>query len=442
MKRLCLVILFLCFCTLLFAQNPIVPPGVYIADPSARVWNDGKLYVYGSTDESPNYYCSYHHDVLYTSDLKTWSIQKNTFASKGENDQVPYNDALLFAPDVAYKNGLYYLYYCQPDKNTREGVATSKSPLGPFTSGKPIDVGQHNQIDPAVFMDDDGQAYYIWGQFNAKIAKLKPNMTEIDSTTVNDKILTEKEHFFHEGGYMVKRNGIYYFIYAHMGRGGKPTCIGYATSNSPMGPFKYGGVIIDNSFSDPGNWNNHGSIIEFNKQWYVFYHRATHGSNTMRKACMEPIFFNKDGSINEVEMTTQGAAKPLDALMKMDAERACLLHGNVRISAISEKNEALTQIKKGDKVAYKYIDFKDGVDRVTVNVLAGKSDAIIDFALDNIWGPSIGSVKIPANATAQGWQQHTIKVKKVNGVHALWLRFNATTEDTTSQLDWFKFIKQ
>ena len=68
-----------------------------------------------------------------------------------------------------------------------------------------------NEIDPCVFIDDDGQGYYIWGQFSAKIAKLKPNMMEIDSTTIKDNIVTEKEHYFHEGGYMVKRNGIYYY---------------------------------------------------------------------------------------------------------------------------------------------------------------------------------------------------------------------------------------
>jgi arabinoxylan arabinofuranohydrolase len=438
MKRYLFLFLILNFQTNLFAQNPIVPPGVYIADPSAHVWEDGKLYVYGSTDENPKYYCSYHHDVLSTSDLKTWTITKNSFASKGEDDQVPYNDALLFAPDVQYKNGTYYLYYCQPDNNFSEGVATSKFPVGPFLNGKSINLYGNNQIDPCVFMDDDGQAYYIWGQFQAKIAKLKPNMMEIDSSTIKYNIVTEKEHFFHEGGYMVKRNGIYYFIYAHMGRGGRPTCLGYATSKSPMGPFKYRGVIIDNDHSDPENWNNHGSIVEFNKQWYVFYHHATHGSNTMRKACIEPIYFNKDGSINEVEMTTQGAAEPLDAKKQIDAERACLLYGNVRVEAVKSDNEVLTKIKRGDEVAYKYINFKEGVDSVLVNVILGKSAGTIDVALDNIWGPSIGTIKIPSNMNEAYEIELAAKVREVKGVHAVWLRFN-TDDEESFQLDWFKF---
>ncbi|RPH93298.1 MAG: hypothetical protein EHM72_16450, partial [Calditrichaeota bacterium] len=252
------------------AQNPIVPAGVYIADPSAHVWNDGRLYIYGSLDESTQYYCSWRHHVLATDDMKTWTIYKDRFSSKGVNDQLPETDALLFAPDCQYKNGIYYLYYCLPDPNYSEGVATSSSPLGPFTNAQKINLHGYNQIDPCVFVDDDGQAYYLWGQFTAKMAKLKANMTELDQTTLRDSVITEDEHHFHEGGYLVKRNGIYYFIYAHMGRSQKPTCLGYATSSSPMGPYKYGGVIIDNDNCDPGNWNNHGSLVEFCGQWYVF----------------------------------------------------------------------------------------------------------------------------------------------------------------------------
>jgi len=158
-----------------------------------------------------------------------------------------------------------------------------------------------------------------------RVYKLKSNMIEIDESTIKKDVLTESEHFFHEGGFMVKRNGVYYFIYADISRANRPTSIGYATSLSPMGPYSYGGVIIDNDHCDPGVWNNHGSIVEFKGQWYVFYHRSTHGSNTMRKACVEPIYFTPEGRIKEVEMTSQGAGKPLHAASKIEAEMACLL---------------------------------------------------------------------------------------------------------------------
>jgi arabinoxylan arabinofuranohydrolase len=425
----------------ILAQNPIAKPGLYIADPSSHVWKDGKLYIYGSRDENPAYYCSHDHYVLSTSDLIHWEVTPDAFASAGKNDQVPYSDDFLYAPDCQYKNGTYYLYYTLASPVNTEGVATSNSPVGPFVNGMVIDLGGINQIDPCVFIDDDGQGYYIWGQFSAKMAKLMPNMVEIDKSTIRDSVVTEKDHFFHEGGYMVKRNGIYYFIYAHMGRAGMPTCIGYSTATSPMGPYKYGGVIVDNDHCDPGNWNNHGSIVEFKGKWYVFYHRSSHNSVTMRRACVEPITFHADGSIDEVEMTTQGAAGPLNPLLKMDAERACLLTGNVRIVAFTAGNEELTGIRNEDKAGYKYFHFESGTDSIIFMVAPGKTGGKIDIGLDNRWGPSIGTVDIPGHGDGKTWITVKGKISQVKGVHAIWLRFSGTGEDLFN-VDWFKFSSQ
>jgi hypothetical protein len=371
--------------------------------------------------------------------LKTWELTPDVFTSIGEHDQVPYNDQFLFAPDCQYKYGTYYLYYCQPGEES-EGVATSKSPTGPFLNGQKIDTKGINQIDPCIFMDDDGQAYYIWGQFAAKIAKLKPNMTEIDLSTMKDSIVTEKEHFFHEGGYMVKRNGIYYFVYAHMGRANMPTCIGYATSRSPMGPFKYGGVIVDNSHCDPGNWNNHGSLVEFKGKWYVFYHRATHNSYTMRKACIEPITFNEDGSINEVEMTSQGASGPLEATSKIEAEWACLLFGNSYISSFSPKEDQLTNLKDGDRVVYKYIDFPSSINKIEIRLKPGKSPGKIELVMDQSWHSPFATIDVPKSPNADEWVTVQANVKPIPGVHALWLKFSGD-RNAMIDMDWFRFSK-
>ncbi|MDH4196954.1 MAG: family 43 glycosylhydrolase, partial [Candidatus Aminicenantes bacterium] len=398
----------------------------------------GKIYVYGSRDESPKYYCSWDYAVLLSSDLRTWEVAKDAFASKGPRDQVPYSDELLYAPDCQYRNGLYYLYYCLDSDANIEGVATSESPTGPFTGGRVIDLKGWNQIDPAVFIDDDGQAYYIWGQFTAKMARLKPDMTEIDPATIRDNVLTEKEHFFHEGGTMVKRNGLYYFVYAHMGRGNRPTSIGYATSRSPMGPFTYGGVIIDNDHCDPGNWNNHGSLVEMNGRWYVFYHRATHGSKTMRKACVESITFGEDGTIDEVEMTSQGAGPPLEAREPIEAERACLLYGNVRVQAFGAANEELAGLRDDDRAGYKYIDFGEGVDSVTVRVAPGASPGRIILALDQMWAGPSATIDVPGGGDGRTWIEVTDAVKPVRGVHALWLRFRGEGDDLF-KVDSFRF---
>jgi hypothetical protein len=427
-----LIILFLFVSTILLqAQNPISPPGVYIADPSARVWKN-KMFIYGSLDESPDYYCSNRYHVLSSPDLIHWQLHRNSFVSKGDGDGVPYSDNQLYAPDCIYRNGTYYLYYCLAGNG--EGVAASKSPTGPFKTGQVIKGAE--QIDPAVFIDDDGQAYYYWGQFSAKGAKLNPDMLSIDQSTMVDGLVTEKEHFFHEGSYVIKHNGLYYFVYAHIGRQDRPTCIGYSVGKSPLGPFKYGGVIIDNAGCDPAVWNNHGSLVEFKGQWYVLYHRATHGSITMRKACMEPISFLADGSIPEVPMTSQGAGKPLDAFSRIGAENACLMSGNVRITLIEGQsdNEQLSAIRNGDRAAWKYIDFGKGATRFKVRVHS-QAGGKIDIAGDYPWGASFGTINIPVGSE---WVTLTCDVRNLNGLHTLWLRFSGG-EGNLFDIDWFAF---
>lgn len=422
----------------IFPQNPIVPPGIYIADPTARVWDDGKIYVYGSCDEHPNYYCSWHYDILASDDMKKWKLYSDRFSSKGENDAIPYSDDLLYAPDCWFKDDKYYLYYCLANDTLTEGVTVSTSPTGPFTHGTNIEMGKYHEIDPAVFVDDDRQGYYIWEKFSLKIAKLKPNMKEIDLSSVKEDVLTEKEHFFHEGAFLTQRNGIYYLVYTHMGRADRPTCIGYSTSTSPTGPYKYRGVIIDNDHCDPGNWNNHGSLVEYRGKWYVFYHRSTHGCKSMRKVCVEPIHFNENGSIDEVEMTSQGAGGSLNPLQKIEAERACLLYGNVRIEAFSQNEERLGKIRNGDCAGYKYFDFRKGVERIKMWIAPEANPGKIDIAIDNSWGPSIGTINVPGGGNLKNWKTFSCSILPRDGIRALWLRFSGKGDDLF-HIDSFQF---
>ncbi len=425
MKTIALFFLLL-FTVISYSQNPLVPPGIYMADPAARLWDDGRLYLYCSVDESTEWYCSRNYHVLSTDDMVHWKLHENTFASIGKNDQVPYNDNLLFAPDCMFRNGMYYLYYCQPDRDA-EGVAVSASPSGPFKNGKPMDTGKFRQIDPGVFIDDDGQAYYVWGQSTMKMAKLGADMYSLEEGSIRDSVLTEGAHFFHEGASMTKRNGIYYLVYADMSRGQTPTCIGYATSKYPMGPYTYGGVIIDNDHSDPQCWNNHGSIAEFKGQWYVFYHRATHNSRMMRRACVEPISFKADGSIPEVEMTSQGAGPALDAYAGIDAASSCWMFGNVRIEEPEKGLLALTDTKNGDRAAFKYIDFGEGAGEVQLRVRPGNRQGVIQLKLDYPWTGNIAQADIPA-ASKEEWITLTAKVTGASGIHALWLVFYGDQE--------------
>ena len=422
----------------LCAQNPVVPPGVFAADPEGHQWKDGRLYLYVSRDESPDFYCSWRYDLLSTDDLKNWRIHRDAFASKGPNDEVPYSDGELYASDAAYKDGKYYLYYSMRDA-IDEGVAVADAPAGPFRDGRPVE--GISQIDPAVFIDDDGQAYLYWGQFSAKGAKLKDNMLEVDTTTIVDGLVTEQEHFFHEGSSMRKRNGIYYMVYSHL-RKGRPTCIGYATSRSPLGPFEYGGVIVDNAGCDPESWNNHGSICEFDSRWYVLYRRTTNGTRSLRKVCIEPIEFNEDGSIDEVEMTSQGAGDPLDAFAEVEARRACLLWGNTRVRTCAADREELGGIRNEDYATFKYLDFGDGADTFSVTVTP-HAGGRIEVLTDNLWSAPVGTVEVPTAEGASRSVTLTVPVRPVDGVRSVTLRFLGDKEaGELFTVDSFRFGKK
>jgi beta-xylosidase len=425
------------------ARNPIAPPQAYPADPSAKVAPDGRLYLYCTIDDSTDRYCSYRCGVLSTGDMRNWKWHPDVFVSAGEGDALPENDVILSAPDAQYGAGKYFFYISQQGVPT--GVAESDSPTGPFKNVTFLDVGKHVQIDPTTFIDDDGQAYHVWGQFDMKMAKLEPDMRTIVPGSIREKVLTEKEHHFHEGAFMIKRDGLYYVVFADLSRAGRPTCLGYATSKSPTGPYTYRGVIIDNDGCNPGNWNNHGSIAEFGGQWYVFYHRSTYGDVTMRKACVEPIRFLEDGSIPEVEMTTQGAEAPLDCALRIEAEEACLLLGHVRITKDDDAGGILSGITRsptipvsnGDRATYKYLDFKQPPKKLRLRVKPGLDDTTISFHPDQPWLEKIAEVTVKGEPNGQ-WVELVCDASPVTGVHAVVIQFICRGEDGP-QLDWWQF---
>ena len=411
-------------CILANAQNPISPMGVYLADPSARVAPDGRLYIYGSRDESPDYYCSDRYDILSTSDLINWKHEKNTFSW----------ETIIYAPDAVYKDGKTLLYFENPGGD--EFVAEGESPIGPFKEAEVIE-GPH-EIDPAVFIDDDGQAYYFFGQMSSKAYKMNPDLKTLDQGSFTEGFLDEENNGFHEGIFAFKRGRYYYLVYADISRNHRPTCIGYSMATSPLGPYTYKGVIIDNAGCDPEVWNNHGSVVRYKRKWYVLYHRATHGCVAMRKACIERIRFNRDGTIDEVEMTTQGTGKPLDCMGTIDAARACKLSGHVRIEKMTDdpEREILSQIQDSDSAVWKYIRFRRKVRSVSIRVRSDVESSIT-LSTDKIGGKEIARITIPAS---DDWQLITIPARVPRGSHALWASFaKADSGNGAFQLDYVRF---
>ncbi len=356
-------------------RNPLLDENIFVPDTEAHVWGDGRIYLYGSYDiRGAKSYCSGEYHVYSSDNMTDWTDHGVSFRFSDISwaDDCPYK--ALYAPDCAYKDGVYYLYYCIPDG--RCGVAASELPYGPFKDVCRLDLNGEDGIDPAVFIDDDGQAYIYWGQFDrVRSAKLNPDMISIDKASITQP-LSVLEHDFHEGSSVKKINGKYVFVYTDTHRhkdvkaAGMATCLGYAVSDNPQSGFEYRGVIIDNYGCDPGTWNDHGSIAEFNGQWYVFYHRSTHGSEFSRHVCAEKIEISKDCRINEVKMTS-GEFRTKEFIK---ANYACALYGAVRIGG---ERLGLVGAKPGDRAVYRYITLENATgfradgEGGPVNVYAG-----------------------------------------------------------------------
>ena len=425
---------------------------------------DGRLYLYGSLDESTDVYCSQQYRVASTSDLVEWTVHDTAFTSadvpwagtapasgrsfvdgassyadlpsyaiarlptdamdmpfeefpaavRAARDQHQPTETLLYAPDAIERSGMYYLYFCMSDDS--EGVAVSGSPTGPFTNSRRLPIAQ---IDPAVFVDDDGQAYLYWGQFSANVARLNADMMSLDESSIIGNILTEKDHNFHEGASIRKRDGIYYLVFTDTSRG-RPTCLGYATSTSPTGPFDYRGIIIDNAECDPQSWNNHGSIELVDGQWYVFYHRSSRGTASMRRVCAEPIFFDPDGSLPEVKMTSQGPGLPYAPGDLIPAFETCGLTGTARIAPFGT-GEAILDMSSGDVATFRYLE---NLTPITSVEIMGQGTGELDVIVDSV---SVGSLHVGSS----------VAVHVCPGVHEVSIRATASRDLV---LDSLRFI--
>ena len=426
-------------------MNPILPSKYFVPDGEAHCWQDGRMYIYGSMDlNGDTTYCSQHYQVFSSENLIDWVGHGVSFSTLDKKVGETWFESTLYAPDCIFKDGKYYLYFCTSGNG--EGVATSDSPYGPFENPVAVKGAHLDAIDPTAFVDDDGQAYLYWGQFHCRGARLNADMTSIDETTLNTELINEPVHGFHEGPSVRKRNGLYYLVYTDTSRG-KATCLAYATSKSPLGPFEKRGIIIDNDGCDPQSWNNHGSIAEFNGKWFVFYHRSSHNSKYSRRACAEPIQFNADGSINEVEMTTQGVSGPMDPMTFIEGGQACKIGGRgdsfARVLEPKDDKDTwkdcLTHTHWGTWAAYKYIDFDQPVTTFEAIVSSAAYGGIIDICLDSPEGEIIGKCIVSPTGGWEQWQTFACEIKKVSGIHAIYLVFQGRWIGRLMDLRGFRF---
>lgn len=297
--------------TFMAKGNPVVTYK-YLGDPAALV-HDGTLYIYAGHDECPppqQYYLMNEWCILSTKDMKTFTehsykMQAKSFAwAKGE----------AWASQVIERNGKFYWYVTVEHKDIPGksiGVAVADSPVGPFKDARGSALVTNDMtteytkigwddIDPTVFIDDDGQAYLIWGNTQCYYAKLKENMTELDGPIV----LVDLPRFT-EAPWIHKRGEWYYLSYASE----FPEKICYAMSKSITGPWEYKGILNELA----GNSNtNHQTIIEFNDEWYFIYHNGAinpHGCGFRRSVCIDRLYYNPDGTMQRIIMTTEGVQK-------------------------------------------------------------------------------------------------------------------------------------
>ena len=498
--------------------NPYLPLWEHIPDGEPYVFEDpdqpGKqrVYIYGSHDTRITDYCGREQVVWSASvdSLNLWRydgeilrVDKN---AKGEPFDTAQTADVLFAPDVTMVQGAdgkktYYLY---PNDQTgyRNGlIAKSSRPDGPFEvcnwqKDNPNQVDGVLGFDPAVFVDDDGRIYGYWGFGESNGAELEPvtMATVKPGTQVVSHMISEYKEpgvfRFFEASSIRKIKDKYVFIYSRFteeGEFGLPTTnytLAYAYGDHPLGPWTYGGTIIDGRARDIDakgdtiasanvSGNTHGSICEINGQWYVFYHRQSGLNEFARQAMVAPITVKvEEGAggkveISEGEYTSEGfALNGLDPLERHSAGIACWYTGpKVAIHEwpnntfygsyveagygtddkfadpynIRNNTNAVVNNTDGSIVGYKYFNFDQTKGRNDVELVLRLTpeglDGTIQVMIDRPWtsqgGQLLGTIeltsKMPKTTT-----ELTVKLPELStfaGKHALFFVFSSPTKE-------------
>ncbi len=289
-----------------YASNPVIT-SIFTADPSAHVWEDGRIYIYSSHDMDPPRGCDLmdHYHVFSSEDMVNWRDEGEILSSQEVSWGRP-EGGFMWAPDCAYKNGTYYFYYPHPTGEWNEtwkiGVAASKSPVSDFKDQGYIEgLGGFAMIDPCIFVDEDCRSYiYYGGGARCQGGELNDDMVSLKGEMIDMEGLED----FHEAAWVFKEKGIYYFTYADNNSGANR--MRYAMSKNPLGPWEYKGIFLEPTGCD----TTHGSVVKYKGQWYLFYHdQSLSGQGNLRTVCIDYLYFNEDGTIKTVVQTKEGVKK-------------------------------------------------------------------------------------------------------------------------------------
>lgn len=446
-----------------WAQNPIVSH-CYTADPAPMVFEgNDSLYVYCDEDMNVSgvndFYYMERWRVYSTIDMVNWtdhgiSMPRTAFSWGREGT--------CWASQCVKKGDTYYWYMClsKPgDWRHYIGVGKSDKPSGPFKDARkqPIfDTGEGGDIDPTVFIDDDGQAYLYWGNNKLRYAKLRSNMIQID-TSIGDKGVVEvpltKEAFggvkvddkvtgddcYEEGPWLDKRGDLYYLMYA---AGGVPEHISYSTSNSPTGPWTYRGQVMKQQ--DTGSFTNHSGMVRYEGKDYFFYHTgwAKGGGGYNRSMSVEEMTFTSKGAIRPITATHEGV-KAIRTMSPYEQQQAETLNAAYGISVVGNESKGVyvTDIHAGDSMRVANVDFgTEGAQSITLRVAAARSANYLIIRQDNAKGKLLAKIKIEATGGTDVWEERTFDLTNTpTGIHDVHFSFSGSSTETLFNWDWWQF---
>lgn len=419
------------------AQRPIIQTK-YTADPAPMVYND-TVFLYTTHDEDDAEGFKMQDWLLYTStDMVNWT-DHGVVASLKSFDWVKRDNG-AWAEQVVERNGKFYMY-C-PIHGNGIGVLVSDSPYGPFKDplGKPL-VWQKehwDDIDPTVFIDEDGQAYMYWGNPNCYYVKLNEDMISYSGDIVK---LKETPEHYQEGPWFYKRNGHYYLAFAS-------TCcpegIGYAMSDSPTGPWKTKGYIMRPTERTRGN---HPGIMDYKGKSYVFglnYDLLKLETNThyeRRSVSVAEMHYNEDGTIQEVPYWADTKLEQIgtfNPFRKVEAETMAWGYG-LKTVPNADKSLSVVDVNNGEYICVRGVDFgKNKARRFEVSALPLEGGNL-KIRLDAPDGKIVGNVNIPQGNETSKYELYSCEVNAVSGIHDLYLSFEGENNKDLFELDYWKF---
>lgn len=419
------------------AQRPIIQTK-YTADPAPMVYND-TVFLYTTHDEDDAEGFKMQDWLLYTStDMVNWT-DHGVVASLKSFDWVKRDNG-AWAEQVVERNGKFYMY-C-PIHGNGIGVLVSDSPYGPFKDplGKPL-VWQKehwDDIDPTVFIDEDGQAYMYWGNPNCYYVKLNEDMISYSGDIVK---LKETPEHYQEGPWFYKRNGHYYLAFAS-------TCcpegIGYAMSDSPTGPWKTKGYIMRPTERTRGN---HPGIMDYKGKSYVFglnYDLLKLETNThyeRRSVSVAEMHYNEDGTIQEVPYWADTKLEQIgtfNPFRKVEAETMAWGYG-LKTAPNADKSLSVVDVNNGEYICVRGLNFgKNKALRFEVSALPLEGGNL-KIRLDAPDGKIVGNVNIPQGNETSKYELYSCEVNAVSGIHDLYLSFEGENNKDLFELDYWKF---